>query len=111
MASINELIQKDNNLKSAVENVVKSHTLKLKSNETKAKGQSVILPLMKKEKIKSEKVYGLNFSYIAGGKQSTFNKEKAKKLLLEQGFDPEIIELIWMESTKEGDKAEALRIS
>lgn len=111
MATINELSQTNKEVKDAVNDIVASHKFKLKSNDKKAKGQAVIIPLMKKEGIKSEKVCGLNFSYTGPANQSTFDKKKAKQLLLDQGFDSEIIELIWMECTKDGKKAECLKIS
>lgn len=111
MASLSKLMKSSKKVAKALENLTQAHTLKLQSNEKKAAGQEVILPLMREHSIKSEKVSGLNLTYVNGGTQNNFDKKLAKELLLEWGFDKEVIDHIWAEASKESKKAEALRVS
>lgn len=111
MATLNELMVVDPKIKSAVDHIVKGNTYRLKYKKEKAEGQAVIIPVMKREGIGSEKVNGLNFTYTAPTKRDKFDQKKAKELLLDWGFDSEVIDLIWDEASKESDVAECLKIT
>lgn len=111
MATINELIKTNKKVANAVQEIIESQKLKVRSNEKKAEGQSIIIPFMKENEIKSEKVNGYNFSYVSGGIQNSFDKDRAKELLLEWGFDKDVIEDVWKEASKQGKRSEALRVS
>lgn len=111
MATINEMIQTKVEIKKAVDQIIKANKHKLKAKKEKAEGQAVIIPVMKENGINSEKVKGLNFSYVKPGKRANFDKDLAKEMLLDWGFDAEVIELIWDVASKDSDVAESLKIS
>jgi ABC-type nitrate/sulfonate/bicarbonate transport system substrate-binding protein len=111
MATLTELMSKNEKIEKAVKLLVKVNKAKAKVKKEKAEAQAIVIPVMKSEGIGSEKIEGLNFTYVEATERDKFNQKLAKQLLLDWGFDPEVIDLIWSETLKKSDVAESLRIS